>query len=390
MAETAGISGGSATPAEEKGGRDRLIDAVRAGSLCVVVIWHWVFTVVVWQDDGPHASNPIGYTSGLWALTWLLQVMPLFFFCGGYAHIRTWRSAQAKGQNWLSFIVGRIKALAAPALVAIAVVGAGAWALSTFLDVSWAFRAAILVLSPLWFLIVYLMIVLLVPAGAWLRDRFGQNVLVVGIGLVIWIDLLRFHFGHAGIAWVNMVLVWALVHQAGFDWPAWRAMSRRSAWSLIWGGLIGLSALTNMGLYPRSMVGVPGERFSNMGPPTVCILALAVFQVGVLLVNRERLERFIESPGASGWVDRLQGSSMRLFLWHVPAYAVAYALVWAVGYRTPQEPSSQWWLERPFWFLAPALICVAVGTIALALRGGRRKTSDPTRRSRAPANDGQS
>jgi hypothetical protein len=127
-----------------------------------------------------------------------------------------------------------------------------------------------------------------------------------------------------------------------------------------------------------------------MGPPTVCILALAVFQVGVLLVNRERLERFIESPGASGWVDRLQGSSMRLFLWHVPAYAVAYALVWAVGYRTPQEPSSQWWLERPFWFLAPALICVAVGTIALALRGGRRKTSDPTRRSRAPANDGQS
>src|SRR5690606_38719513 len=147
--------------ATERPGRDRLIDAVRAGSLAVVVVWHWVFTVVVWQDDGPHASNPIGYTSGLWALTWLLQVMPLFFFCGGYAHIRTWEAAQAKGQHWLTFVVGRVRRLAAPALVAIAVVGVGAWALSTYLDVSWALRGAVLVLSPLWFLIVYLLIVTL-------------------------------------------------------------------------------------------------------------------------------------------------------------------------------------------------------------------------------------
>ncbi|QGG96657.1 acyltransferase family protein [Actinomarinicola tropica] len=350
------------------GGRDRLIDAVRAGSLAVVVVWHWVFTVVVWHADGPHASNPIGYTSGLWAATWLLQVMPLFFFCGGYAHIRTWESAQAKGQHWATFIGRRLRTLAGPALVAVAVVGAGAWALSAYLDVGWAVRGAVLVLSPLWFLIVYLLIVTMVPAGAWLRRRFGHNVIVVGIGAVVWVDLLRFHFGHDGIAWLNMLLVWGLVHQAGFDWPAWRALDRRSAWSLVWGGLIGLSALTNMGLYPRSMVGVPGERFSNMGPPTLCIVALAVFQVGVLLVNRERLERFITGPSAGVWVDRLQRSSMTLFLWHVPAYAVVYAVVWATGWRTPEEPTVRWWLERPFWLVVPAALCVAVAGILAVTR----------------------
>ncbi len=362
--------------APEATGRDRLIDAVRAGSLAVVVVWHWVFTVVVWHDDGPHASNPIGYTSGLWALTWLFQVMPLFFFCGGYAHIRTWESARARGVRWWSFIGRRVSSLAGPALVAVAVVGAGAWALSTYLDVGWALRGAVLVLSPLWFLIVYLLIVTLVPAGAWLRERFGHNVIVVGIGLVVWVDLLRFHFHHDGIAWVNMLLVWALVHQAGFDWPAWRRLDRRASWTLVWAGLIGLSALTNMGLYPRSMVGVPGERFSNMGPPTLCIVALAVFQIGVLLVNRERLERFITGPRASVWVDRLQRSSITLFLWHVPAYAVVYALVWATGWRTPQEPTLGWWAERPFWFLAPVALCGLVGGAVSAARRSTRSGND--------------
>lgn len=354
---------------ERQAGRDGLIDAVRAASLGVVVIWHWVFTVVVWHDDGPHASNPIGYTSGLWALTWLFQVMPLFFFCGGYAHIRTWESAKARGVRWWSFIASRIRRLAAPAAVAVAVVGAGAWALSAWLDVEWALRAAVLVLSPLWFLCVYLLIVTVVPAGAWLRERFGQNVLVVGVGLVVWVDLLRFHFDHEWVAWANMLLVWALVHQAGFDWPAWRRLAHRSAWSLVWGGLIGLSALTNMGLYPRSMVGVPGERFSNMGPPTLCIVALAVFQVGVLLVNRERLERFIMGERASRYVDRLQRSSMTLFLWHVPAYAVVYAAVWALGWEPSQEPDVAWWLARPFWLLAPGALCLAVGAIVRRTRG---------------------
>ena len=44
--------------------RDSYIDFMRAFSLLIVVAWHWMFTIVIWKDDGPHATNPIGFTRG--------------------------------------------------------------------------------------------------------------------------------------------------------------------------------------------------------------------------------------------------------------------------------------------------------------------------------------
>ena len=96
--------------------RNAYIDFLRAFSLLVVVAWHWVFTIVVWNDDGPHATNPIGFTTGLWAATWLLQVMPLFFYVGGFAHLTAWRSARAKGQRLGRFVLQRVRKLLVPAL----------------------------------------------------------------------------------------------------------------------------------------------------------------------------------------------------------------------------------------------------------------------------------
>ena len=45
--------------------RDPFIDFVRGFSLLVVVAWHWCFTIILWRDDGPHATNPIRFTDGL-------------------------------------------------------------------------------------------------------------------------------------------------------------------------------------------------------------------------------------------------------------------------------------------------------------------------------------
>ena len=55
-------------------GRDKYIDFLRAFSLLVVVAWHWVFTIVIWHDDGPHTTSPIGFTTGLWTATALATV----------------------------------------------------------------------------------------------------------------------------------------------------------------------------------------------------------------------------------------------------------------------------------------------------------------------------
>ena len=62
--------------------RDPYADFLRSFSLMVVILWHWCFTILIWGDDGPYATSPLGFTSGLWILTWLLQVMPVFFYIG--------------------------------------------------------------------------------------------------------------------------------------------------------------------------------------------------------------------------------------------------------------------------------------------------------------------
>ena len=64
--------------------------------------WHWVFTIIVWEDDGPHATNPIGFTRGMWLATWVFQVMPVFFYVGGYGHLGRGRVAGQRRQHLVS------------------------------------------------------------------------------------------------------------------------------------------------------------------------------------------------------------------------------------------------------------------------------------------------
>jgi hypothetical protein len=55
-----------ATPAT----RDRVVDLLRAASICVVVLWHWSLSITHWRDDGTLTMpNPIGDVPGEWALT---------------------------------------------------------------------------------------------------------------------------------------------------------------------------------------------------------------------------------------------------------------------------------------------------------------------------------
>src|SRR4029077_1171385 len=80
-----------------------------------------LFTVVIWHD-GPHTSNPIGSTPGMWALTWVLQVMPLFFFVGGFAHLVTWESVERDGGDYREFLRRRLSRLLRPTVVCLALI----------------------------------------------------------------------------------------------------------------------------------------------------------------------------------------------------------------------------------------------------------------------------
>jgi peptidoglycan/LPS O-acetylase OafA/YrhL len=336
--------------------RDRYIDFLRTGSLLVVVVWHWLFNVVNWRSDGPHFGNPIATTFGLWALTWFFQVLPVFFFVGGFAHLVSWESVERKGGGYREFVGKRVRRLLVPVVICLGIAGV-AWLVLSMLfpEVHWIGRAIYLLLSPLWFIGIYLVLMLLTPPAVALHRAGRVKVPVVAAALVVGVDVLRFRYRIEGIEYLNLLLVWFLAHQLGFFWRALSAAPRWAAPSFAAAGLVGLLVLTNIGLYPRSMVGVPGEPVSNMGPPTLCIVALTSFQVGIVLLLRERMTRWLGKPGPQGFLRWAGARAMTIYLWHFPGFGLAYALVSLVGVSVPERPNESWWLQRPLWAVLPAL-----------------------------------
>ncbi len=336
--------------------RDRYVDFLRGFSLLVVVAWHWVFTIIHWSDDGPHATNPIGFTTGLWSVTWLLQVMPLFFYVGGHAHLLAWARARERGQSLGRFVMRRMRSLAVPALALFGVWVVLGFILGNVFDLHWIGRAVLLVVSPLWFMAVYLLLIALLPVFLWLHERFDTIVLVWLAAIAGAVDIGRFRYHWDWLGWLNMVAVWGLCHQLGFFYERLVRAVRRTDWTMLWGGLAALGGLVFSGLYPGSMVGVPGER-SNMAPPTLCIVGLVIFQAGVAEILRPRIEPRLASGRWRVVNERVNRFSMPLFLFHTTGLALYLALVYAVRGRSNENvtPTLGWWLSRPLAFIGPVL-----------------------------------
>jgi fucose 4-O-acetylase-like acetyltransferase len=85
----------AATPAT----RDRAVDFLRAVSILVVVVGHWLIGVIYWEDGVIGSTSAIGRTPWLWILTWFLQVMPIFFFVGGFSNLVTYRAFRRRGDS---------------------------------------------------------------------------------------------------------------------------------------------------------------------------------------------------------------------------------------------------------------------------------------------------
>jgi peptidoglycan/LPS O-acetylase OafA/YrhL len=361
--ETTQLTGPETAGASATVRRNAYVDFLRALSLVVVVVWHWAFTIVDWRADGPHGTSPIGFTKGFWVLTWLFQVMPLFFYIGGYVHLRSWERARERGRSLASFVWRRVRELAVPAVALLAVWIALGALVGSYYDLEWAGRAVRLVVSPLWFIGVYLILIMLLPVTLWLHRRFGVLMLVWLAGLAMVVDVLRFNYDVPGIGWLNMVIVWTLAHQAGFFYDDLIRAPARTDWALMWGGLFGLVGLVFSGLYPGSMVGVPGDRFSNMAPPTFVMVALLLFQVGVAELVRPTVERVLEIPRWRTVSEVINRFALPLFLFHMTGMAISRFIIWLVfdvelDDRTP--PDALWWLSRPLAILGPLLCTLPV------------------------------
>src|SRR6476620_7294795 len=96
--------------------RDRFIDAVRAGSLLVVVLGHWLMATVTVDAGRVEGGNALTAVPALQPATWVLQVMPLFFIAGGFSNLTVWHGLRRRGAGYPAYLQGRMVRLLRPTL----------------------------------------------------------------------------------------------------------------------------------------------------------------------------------------------------------------------------------------------------------------------------------
>jgi len=356
--------------------RDRTVDALRAVSIGVVVVWHWVLSVTHRADGELVMPNPIAQVPLGWLATWLLQVMPVFFLVGGYANLAAWEQG---GRRTAPFLRRRLARLLGPAGVFVVVWAATEAVARAVPGYPGVLAYGLIVFIPLWYLVAYVGVVLLVPLTAAAHRRSALPTVVLMGGAVAVVDVLRFGAGLEAAGLANSALVWVFVHQLGYLWRDGVLDPPGRRWALAAAGLAGLAGVAALDVYPRSMVATVGDELSHMYPTTAGIAVLAVFQLGVVLLLRGGIASWTRRRRVWKAVVAVNAVVMTVFLWHMTAFLAAFVLVEAAGLPIHSTPTAEWWMQRPLWLVLPAVpLAALVAIFARAeTRSSQRLSSQP-------------
>ncbi|MFJ9077707.1 acyltransferase family protein [Streptomyces sp. NPDC102278] len=348
----------AATPAT----RDRYVDLLRVASPATVVLGHWLMAAV--GPDG--MGNLLGIVPDLQPLTWAFQVMPVFFFVGGFSHALSYRSLTrtTDGPVYAAFLRVRLRRLLRPTLVFV-----GVWtALALVVQLAGADRGPLagaalrLVTQPLWFIGIHLAMVAFTPPLLKLHERHGWAAFAALVGAAAGTDALRFALGVPYVEFLNFAFVWLAVHQLGFL----RADGRLTRPAVLAAaGLAGAALLVAYGPYPLSMVGMPGEKVSNMAPPTLALLCHGMWLVGAVQLLARPAAAWPARPRVWRGVVVANGIAMTTFLWHLTAMPAVYALQLGLGLRLPEPAGATWWAQVPVRLLLAAAL---TGVLVAAFR----------------------
>jgi peptidoglycan/LPS O-acetylase OafA/YrhL len=352
-----------ATPAE----RDRVIDFVRVASIATVIIGHWLMATVTYDNGTPVGANVLTALPALHPATWLFQVMPLFFVAGGFANYTVWRKAGRDGGGYSAYgryLDRRLRRLLRPTvafiiaipivLICLGVVGVGAPEREL---------VAGILSQPLWFLGVFIMATALAPILARAHERSPRGTMAALLLAAVAIDVLRMVWV-SEIGYVNGVVAWLFVQQLGFWYADGFLLQLRHStlWIVVVGSVAALVGLTGPGPYPVSMVGLPGQQ-SNMTPPSVCLLILAIGQVAAVLLARRRLASWLHEPRPWLVVVTAGSMAMSLYLWHLVVLVAGLGFLVAWGLPVPEPGSLLWWISRPLWVIVLGVVLLPLAAV---------------------------
>jgi len=339
--------------------RDRYADFLRAFSIIVVVLGHWLSAIVIKDERGIKVYNAVGIFPGMWIVTWILQVMPLFFFVGGFSNARTINSITKRNEPLGVFYKKRTIRLLKPTSLFLMV-----WIIIIALIIlfipDWRkYQSAVIAtVGPLWFLGVYLLITILAPFMLKLHKNYRIKIPLILLFLAAVVDIIRFGFGIFWVAWFNVAFIWFFVHQLGFFYEDGTliGLSEMKKFFISIIGLAGLIIFTNIGIYPKSMIGTGLERISNMNPPTICIAMLSLWLVGLAMLFRKKINQWLNRDFPWFLTILANRTIMTIYLWHLTAYAIVYLLLYQIGFGLhPLNNAGRWWLERPLWIIIPSV-----------------------------------
>jgi hypothetical protein len=350
--------------------RDRSIDAVRALAIAGVVSGHWLVTGLVLGPDGAlRQVSPLASMPWFAPISWVLETLGLFFFAGGYAAAR---AAARRAPTGGSRTAAPLAPIVPARLVAAAASLAGAWAVALAVAAAAGTPAgtlrtiALLVVSPLWFLLPYLALSAATPLLVRLVDRCGPAVAAAGAGVVALTDLALLP------GWAAVPAAWSVPWLLGVALARGRLGGARTGAWLAVAGVAALALLVTVAHYPASAVGVPGSGRSNLNPPSLFAIALAAAQIGLFLLVREPLRRLGGTPVVAG----LNAAALRIYLSHqsvLVGVAAAAALVAPAAPGLLSAPDGAAWAAlRLAWLPVLATVLAVVVRFRLIRTGGNR------------------
>ncbi|MDP1711834.1 MAG: acyltransferase [Candidatus Nanopelagicaceae bacterium] len=322
------------TPAD----RDRVVDAARAFSLLIVVIGHALMAVVAWRDGVPKVGNLLAAYPWTQAMTWILQIMPLFYFAGGAANTISWDKHLARGGKYPTWMWTRAQRLLRPVWVYLTIAGCLAALVSVLAPTRIAAPLLFLMTQLLWFLGSYILVTALTPlfrVSNAVRGGFAALGLLLCVGFL---DSLRLFAGWPGaIGLVNFVLVWTIPAYLG-SLRARGILARCSRPFLVAVVLLDLfvnALLIKFGPWPISLVGMPKEPITNMAPPSVVLAIHSVTLVALLSLLNGPLTRLLRRPKIWRRVTGVNLVAMTLYLWHLPVLVGLVVITHYLGWDRP-------------------------------------------------------
>lgn len=315
--------------------RDRAIDVIRIAALIGVVVGHTVMAISIIRDHVLIWDNLLTTSAAFQFLTWIFQIMPLFFFAGAAACVLSWRP----GTNWGGWLMKRCTRLFRPVFYYLGFWAVALTVLNPLLPRHVYEPVAGVSIQLLWFLGAYVLVLAAMPALSRITTpgRLAAGVAVV-YGAIAVIDAIRLHWpAAAALGYLNLA-VWLIPAMFGVAFRR-RLLTGRAALVTAAALLAVDIALLRWGPYEISMVGTGDHRLSNTSPPSLLLAGHAIILSAVAIAAAPAIARWAQRPRVWWWTAIGNSGAMTLYLWHMPALLSMQLLFDYLGHpRYPGQP----------------------------------------------------